>query len=78
MNGFRRNAEYTDEHIGFEKRITQGAEKDAKIYQTIEKLRAQAENGNIFSKNLAKFRLKGVEKKLELYQSYGKDFTNSE
>ena len=60
--GLRRGAEYTDEHAGFEKRITQGTHKDAAIYQSVEQLRNELASATGLKKQWIAFRLKNAEK----------------
>lgn len=86
INGLRRNAEYTDEHTGFEKRVTQGNHLQAEIYQNVGPLRAQYNAELVRAKERQKkglkkdrglsitwlkFRLDRAEKKLALYQIQG-------
>lgn len=79
LNWLRRNAEYTDEHAGFEKRITEWTYKDASIYREIESLQNSLTNSRWVSKLYHSYRLRKAQKKLKLYQLQGvKGFTNSE
>ncbi len=71
INGLRRNAEYTDEHTGFEKRITQGAHLESDIYVKVEELRSELAKATGLKKRWLAFRLDRAEAKLALYQTQG-------
>lgn len=69
INGMRRNAEYTDEHAGFEKRITQWTHLKSEIYLTVQRLRRDLMGAIWLKKSWIQFRLKRAEDKLRLHQT---------